>query len=103
MARFSTGHLSTEGEGCSGTPTHVTIPGNVDANHSIILDDRIISTKKIAERLAISQERVGYIIHEILDMRKLSAKWVPKCLNADRSVSVCLLHKPFWTDFSRIL
>jgi hypothetical protein len=24
------------------------------------------------------------MIHEILDMRKLSAKWVPKCLNADQ-------------------
>jgi hypothetical protein len=33
--------------------------------------------KKIAETLAIYRERVGYIIHEILDMRKLSAKWVP--------------------------
>jgi hypothetical protein len=31
----------------------------------------------------MSREREGlYIIHEILDMRKLSAKLVPKCLNA---------------------
>jgi hypothetical protein len=36
------------------------------------------SAKSIAE-LGISCERVGYIIHEDLDMRKLSAKWVPKC------------------------
>jgi hypothetical protein len=54
----------------------------VDAIHSMILDDWRISTKKKAETVAISQERVDYIIHEILDMRKLSAKWVPKCLNA---------------------
>jgi hypothetical protein len=40
----------------------------------MILDDRRISDKKIAETLAISPERVGYNIHEILDMRKLSAK-----------------------------
>jgi hypothetical protein len=56
----------------------------LDAIHSTILDDRRISAKKITETLAISWERVGYIIHEILDMRKLSAKWVPKCLNADQ-------------------
>jgi hypothetical protein len=31
--------------------------------------------------LTISQERTGYIIDEILDMIKLSAKWVPKSLN----------------------
>jgi hypothetical protein len=63
----------------------VTIPENLDAIHSMILDDWRISAKKIAETLAIYQERVGYIIHKkILDMRKLSAKWVPKCLNADQ-------------------
>jgi hypothetical protein len=38
--------------------------------------------KKIAEILAISLERVDYIIHEILDMRKISDKGVPKCLMA---------------------
>jgi hypothetical protein len=76
--------LSTEDEECSGGPTQVTIPVNVDVIHSIILDDQRISVKKIAETLAISQESVGYIIHEILDMRKLSAKWVPKCLSAVR-------------------
>jgi hypothetical protein len=36
-----------------------------------------------AETLAITREGEGYNIYEILDMRKLSAKWVPKCLNAD--------------------
>jgi hypothetical protein len=41
-----------------------------------------ISAKKIAETLAISRSRVGYIIHEISDIEKLSAKWVLNCLNA---------------------
>jgi histone-lysine N-methyltransferase SETMAR len=47
------------------------------------LGDRWISTKSKAEQLGNSRERVGPIIHEDLDIRKLSAKWVPKCLNAD--------------------
>jgi hypothetical protein len=61
--------------------------------------------KKIttAGTMTIFRERVGYIIHEILDMRRLSAKWVPKCLNADHSVIECLLHRPLWTDFGEIL
>jgi transposase len=84
VARFRTGHLSTYDEERSGRPTQVTIPENMDAIHSMLLDDRRISTKKTSETLAISRERVGYIIHEILDMRKLSAKWVPKCLYADQ-------------------
>jgi hypothetical protein len=54
----------------------------VDAIHSMILDDRKISAKNIPETLVLSWEMVGYIIHEILDIRKLSGKWVPKCLDA---------------------
>ena len=34
--------------------------------------------------MGISCERVGSFIHEDLDMRKLSAKWAPKCLNVDQ-------------------
>jgi hypothetical protein len=52
VARFRTGQLSPEDER-SERPTQVTIPENVDAIHSVILDDRRISTKKIAETLAI--------------------------------------------------
>jgi hypothetical protein len=36
----------------------------------------------MAETFAISQEKVASIIHEILDTRSLSAKFVSKCLNA---------------------
>ena len=48
-----------------------------------------ISAKSIAKQLGISRERVGSNIHEDLDMRKLSAKWVPKCLNADQKHQRC--------------
>jgi hypothetical protein len=74
IARFRTGYLSTGDEEISVSPTQVTIPENVDVIHSMILDDSRISTKNIGKTMAITQERVGYIIPEILDMRKLSAK-----------------------------
>ena len=50
---------------------------------------RRISAKSIAEQLGISRERVGSLIYEDLDMRKLSTKWVPKCLNADEKRQRC--------------
>jgi len=56
----------------------------VDQIHELILEDRQISAKTIAEQFGISREWVGFIIHEDLDMQKLSAKWVLKCLNADQ-------------------
>jgi hypothetical protein len=53
VAGFGTRHLSTEGEERPGRPTQVTIPENVDATHSMILDDQRIFTTKIAETLVI--------------------------------------------------
>jgi len=67
----------------------VTNPEIIDQIHQLILEDHRISAKSIAEQLGISHEWVGSIIHEDLDMRKLSVKWVPKCLNADQKRQWC--------------
>jgi hypothetical protein len=69
----------------------------------MILDDRRISAKKIAGTLAISRERVGYIIHVILDMRKVSAKWVPRCINADQKRDRALASQAILNLFRRDL
>ena len=63
-------------------PKTITTPEIIDEIHELILEDRWISAKSMAEQLGISRERVESIILEDLDMRKLSAKWVPKFLNA---------------------
>ena len=57
--------------------------------HELILEDRGISAKSIAEQLGRSRDRVGSIIHEDLDMRKLAGKWIPKCLNEDQKRQRC--------------
>ena len=67
----------------------MTTPEIIDQIHELILEDRRILAKSIAEQLGISCERVGFIIHEYLDMRKLSVKWVPKCLNVDQKRQQC--------------
>jgi len=67
----------------------VTIPEIIDHIYELILEDHRILSKSIAEQLGISRERVGSIIHEDLDMRKRSTKWVPKCLNAKQKRQRC--------------
>jgi len=62
----------------------VTTPEIIDTIHELSLEDRRISAKSITEQLGISRERVGSIIHEDVDMPKLSEKWVPKCLNKNQ-------------------
>jgi len=87
VAQFKRGDFSTCGAPRPGRPKTVTIPEIIDQIHELILEDRRISFNTIAEQLGISRERIGSIIHEDLDMRKLSAKWVPKCPNADQNVN----------------
>jgi len=89
VAQFKRGDFSTCDAPCPGRPKTVTTPEIIDQIHKLILEDRRISAKSIAEQLGISRERVGFIINEDLDMRKLSAKWVPKCLNADQKRQRC--------------
>ena len=66
------------------------------------MEDRRISAKSIAEQLGVSRERVGPIIYEDLDMRKLSAKWVPKYLNSDQNVNGACRLSNFWKFFGAI-
>jgi len=40
----------------------MTTPDSIDQSHDLILEDRRISAKSIAEQLGISRERVGSII-----------------------------------------
>jgi len=67
----------------------VTIPEIIDQIHKLILEHRQILAKSIAEQLGISREQVGSIMHEDVDMRKLSAKWVTNCLNTDQKCHRC--------------
>jgi histone-lysine N-methyltransferase SETMAR len=52
--------------------------------HDVLLDDRQIKVREIAETIGISKERVEYILHEEVDMKKLCARWVPRLLTADQ-------------------
>ena len=84
MAQFERGDFSTCDAPRPGRHKTVTTPGIIDQIHELILEDRRISAKPIAEQLDISRDQVGSIIHEDLDMWKLSTKWVRKCMNMDQ-------------------
>jgi len=89
VAQFKRGDFSTCDAPRPGRLKTVATPEIIDQILELILEDSRISAKSIAEQLGISRERVGPIIHEDLDMRKLSAKLVSKCLNADQKPQRC--------------
>ncbi|XP_070854781.1 protein GVQW3-like [Drosophila suzukii] len=50
-----------------------TTEDNVTKIHDLVLADHRLKIREIVETVGMSQDRVGYILHEILGMRKLSA------------------------------
>jgi len=64
----------------------MTTPGIIDQIYDLILEDRWISANSKAEQLGNSGERVGSIIHEDMDIWKLSAKWDTKFLKEDQKI-----------------
>ena len=56
---------------------------NVTKLHDLVLANRRLKVREIAETVGISKDLMGHIQHEILGMRKLSARWVPHLLTSD--------------------
>lgn len=50
----------------------------------MIMADRRIKLRELVEAVNISYERVQNIITNYLDMKKLSARWVPRLLTIDQ-------------------
>jgi len=100
VAQFKRGDFSTCDAPRPERPNTLTTPEIIDQIHELILENRRISAKSIAEQLGISRERVGSISHEDLDMRKLSPKWVPKCLKADQKRQRCQSSEQLLENFS---
>jgi len=96
VAQFKCGDFSTCDAPRPGRPKTVTTPEITDQIHELILDDSRILAKSIAEQMDIYRERVGSIIHEDLDMRNLSVKWVLKCLKADQKRQQCQSSEQIW-------
>ena len=102
VAQFKSDDFSTCIVPRPGRPKTVTTPEIIDQIHELILDERRISAKSIAEKLGISLERVGSIVLVDLDMRNLSAKWVPKYLNVNQKRQLCICLSSFGIFFGTI-
>jgi len=89
VALFKRGDFSTCDAPRPGRPKTVATPEIIGQIQELILEDRRFSDNSIAEQLGISRERVGSTIHEDLDMRKVYAKWVVKCLKAGQKRHRC--------------
>ena len=68
----------------SGHPVEATTSEIIHKIHDILMDDRRLKLRLNASAVGILNQRVYKILHQYLDMRKLSAKWVPRLLTVDQ-------------------
>jgi histone-lysine N-methyltransferase SETMAR len=80
---FEHGQQSIKDEPRSGRPREAVTPTTIAKAEHLVDDDRHITTRKLAEEVGISQERIVHILHNELHMRKLCKKWVPHVLTEE--------------------
>jgi len=79
----------------------------MDKIHDMVLADRRIKVREVEEAVDISYERVVHILHNELNLKKLSARWPhllnPKQKTHSNSTSADYLEvfKKYPTDFMR--
>ncbi|GBP58922.1 Histone-lysine N-methyltransferase SETMAR [Eumeta japonica] len=101
LPEFRCGRTSTSDAERSGRPKEVITPEIVDKIHEMILDDRRMKVRELAHAVGISTERVHHILHEYLDIRKLSPRWVSRLLTLDHKRNRVTTSKECLAMFSR--
>ena len=76
-AEFKRDSTSTKDAPRTGRPKMATSEDIAEKIGQVLLADRRLKLIEIAESSGISKERAHHILHKVLGMRKLSARWVP--------------------------
>ena len=81
---FRGGRNSTTDQVRSGRPSDAVTEDNVKKIHEMVLADRKVKVRELADTTKISTERTRHILGNILHMKKLSCRWVPRMLTPDQ-------------------
>jgi transposase len=73
-AKFKRGRTILEDDPHEGRPKSAITPEIIEQVHDMVLDERRMKVREIAETIDISKEPVGYILHEELDLKMLCAR-----------------------------
>jgi len=84
VKRFSEGKESVTEEERSGRPATSRTEENIAKVRQILRENRQLTVSSIAEQVNIDRETVRKILTEDFDMRKVSAKMVPKDLTEEQ-------------------
>jgi len=82
--KFKLGRTSVSDEERSGRRIQVTAEEMIEKIHGIVLNDRRINVREIVDIVGILHKRVLNNLHQQLEMKKLSARWVLRLLIVDQ-------------------
>lgn len=81
---FKRGRQGCEDDPRSGRPSTSVTPEIVKKIQDIVLADRRVKVRQVAEATGISIERAHHVITNVLNMNKVSARWVPRLLSVEQ-------------------
>ena len=82
--RFQEGREDTEDDERPGRPSTSTTDDNVETMKKMIMDNRRITIREVADEVGISFGSCQAIFTDVLGMKRVAAKFVPKLLNFDQ-------------------
>ena len=90
--KFLNGVSSVTGSPRPGQAHRVVISEAIGAVEVIVKENRRVTLHEIAAHLDMSHGSAHHIVHDVLQFRKLSARWLPRQLTAElkeRRVDAC--------------
>ncbi|KAG5307266.1 SETMR methyltransferase, partial [Acromyrmex insinuator] len=82
-------------------PIEAVTPEIMNKVHDIVLTDRRVKVRELVEATSISHGTVISILHEQLDIKQLSARWVPRLLTVDHKRDRVTISKQCLEMFQR--
>ena len=83
--RFKEGRVNVNEDAQPGRPSTSTTDENFEAVKEMILDNRRITTREVANNVSTSFGTCQAIFKEVLGMKQAAAKIVPKLLNFEQN------------------